>query len=186
MKWIGERVSFVDDKQKTTIIIEPENVFWVNALMGAWVSMWMVIGGIVIWAFFALEMSDQEKIAIVVFMSFWIYYAVRVSRSFFWLLWGKESIKIDETALYFKKSIKRYGRSTPYYLENIKKIRLYTPKEKSIQSVWETSPWIRGGERLEFDYMNKVVRFGRKLNEKDAKLLYQLITKKVDDRLRKK
>ncbi len=186
MKWIGERISFKDDKKKTTILIEPENIFWVNALMGAWVTMWLVIGGIVIWSYFALEMTEKEGIAVIVFLSFWLYYAIRVTRSFFWLMWGKESIKIDETALYYKRSLKGYGRAVPYYLENIRKIRLFTPKERSIQTVWEASPWVRGGERLEFDYMNKVIRFGRKLNEKDAKLLYQLVTKKVEERLRKK
>ena len=186
MKWIGKRISFIDDKQKTTILIEPENVLWVNALMGAWVSMWLVIGGIIIWAYFALEMTQQEQIALVVFFSFWFYYALRVTRSFVWLMWGRESIKIDETALFYKKSLKGYGRAHPYYLENINKIRMFTPKEKSLQAVWESSPWVRGGERLEFDYMHKVIRFGRKLNEKDAKLLYQLITKRVEERLRKK
>ena len=186
MKWIGERISFRDGKQKTTILIEPERNFLITGLMGAWLAMWMSIGAIVIWAFFTLKLNEQEKIALVVFMSFWIYFALRISRSFFWLLWGKESIKIDETALYYKRSVRGYGRSTPYYLENIRKIRMFTPKEKPFQAAWEASPWIRGGERLEFDYMHKVIRFARKLNEKDAKMLYQLITKKVEERLKKR
>ena len=62
MKWIGERISFVDDKKKTTIVIRPESNFWVNGLMGAWVTMWMVIGGIFIWALTSLDLSDQEKV----------------------------------------------------------------------------------------------------------------------------
>jgi hypothetical protein len=178
MKWIGDRISFVDKKGRTTIVIEPENKFWINALMGAWVSMWMMIGGIFIWSL--------EKVILVVMLVFWLYYAVRVSRTFFWLLWGRESIKIDESAFTYKKSIRGYGKAVPYYLENISKIRMNIPKEKSFQVAWESSPWIRGGERLEFDYMNKVIPFGRKLQEKDAKLLYQLVTKRVEERLKKK
>lgn len=186
MKWIGDRISFIDKKGKTTIVIEPDNKAWINSLMGAWVAMWMVIGGIFIWSLFALNMSDQEKVIMVVMIVFWLYYAIRVTRTFFWLMWGRESIKIDESAFIYKKSIKGYGRAIPYYLENITKIRMNMPKERSFQVAWETSPWIRGGERLEFDYMNKVIQFGRKLEEKDAKLLYQLVTKRVDERLRKK
>lgn len=185
MKWIGERISFVDDKKKTTIIIEPENKFWVNGLMGAWVSMWMVIGGISIWALFTLVLTEQETVIMFVFLMFWLYYAVRVGRSFFWLLWGRESIKIDETSLIYKKSIKGYGKATPYYVDNISKIRLAIPKENSLQAVWEASPWVKGGERLEFDYMGKVIRFGRKLNEKDAQQLFKFVTKKVEDRVRR-
>lgn len=185
MKWIGERISFVDDKERTTIVIYPERIGWINSLMGAWVAMWWTIGLTVIWAFFKLELTDQETIAIFVFLTFWAYYAFRVTRSYLWLIWGKELIKIDEVSLIYKRSIKSYGKAVHYYLENISQLRLYHPKERSLQSAWEASPWIRGGERIEFDYHQKLVKFGRKLNENDSKLLFKFITKKLDDRLRK-
>jgi hypothetical protein len=52
----------------------------------------------------------------------------------------------------------------------------------SIQGIWESSPWINGGERFSFDYFQKKISFGRKLSEKEAKLLSQLITKKIQER----
>ena len=116
---------------------------------------------------------------------FWFYYAVKVARSFLWLLWGKELIKVNEAALFYKRSIKNYGKSTPYYLENIKKIQTYQPKSNSFQAVWEASPWVRGGERIEFEHLGKTIRFARKLNERDTKLFFNLITKKVEERARK-
>ena len=185
MKWIGERVSFSEDKIRTTIVIEPENTYWVKGLMGAWLSMWLTIGAVVIWAYFTLKLTSQEGIILLIFLSFWVYYAVKVARSFFWLLWGKEMIKIDEASLTYKKSIKKYGRAVPYYFENINKMAMSVPEERSIQRVWEASPWIRGGERIEFEYNGKMIRFGRKLNEKDAKLLFQLVTKRMEERLKK-
>lgn len=185
MKWIGERISFVDDKQKTTIVIYPENVVWVKGAMGAWVAMWMMIGFTIIYSYFTFKMTEQEEIIIYVFMTFWAYYAVRVTRSYAWLMWGKELIKIDEAALHYKKSVKNYGKAVPYYFENIKKISLAIPKDRSIQAAWESSPWIRGGERIEFEYLGKMIKFGRKLNEKDAKLLFNLVTKRIDERMRK-
>ena len=68
----------------------------------------------------------------------------------------------------------------------IKKMSLSQPKPNSIQAVWESSPWVQGGERIEFEYRGKLVRYGRKLEEKDAKLLFQLITKRIEDQLRKR
>lgn len=186
MKWIGNRISFVDDKQFTTIVIYPENKVWLKAVMGAWCSMWLMIGITVVTSYFSFQFTQKEKVAIFVFMTFWSYYAYRVGRSFFWIMWGKELIKIDEVALYYKKSIKSFGKSTPYYLENIKKITVEMPENKSIQYVWEASPWIYGGERLAFEYQNKVIRFGRKIEEKDAKLLFSVISKRIDDQLRKR
>lgn len=186
MKWIGERISFVDGKDATTIVVHPESVTWIKGVMGAWVAMWFAIGAVMTWALFTLELTDQEWLILVIFMVFWAYYAVRVTRSLLWLLYGKEMIKIDEVGFSYKKAIKTYGKANIYYLENISKVRTYAPENKSLQASWELSPWIKGSERLEFDYMGKVIRFGRKLEQKDAEQLFKFVTKKVEQRLKKK
>lgn len=186
MKWIGNRISFVDTREKTTIVIHPEKKAFITALMGAWIFMWYSIGFTVVWTLFALNLNQQEKLIIVIFMSFWLYYAVRVTRSFLWLLRGTENLKIDDLALTIKNATGKFGKAKPYYIENIKKIRLDIPKERSLQTAWESSPWVRGGERIEFDYMGKVIRFGRKLQEKDAALLFNLVTKKIEEQLKQK
>ncbi len=185
MKWIGKRISFSDEKLKTTIVIHPKDIGWLKSLMGAWVSMWLTMGAIVIWAYFSLPLEEQETIIIFIFLAFWAYYAFKVTKSWFWMMWGKELIKIDEATLSYKKSVRKYGKSASYLVENISKIRMHKLEAKSFQAAWEKSPWIVGGERLEFDYMGKVVKFGRKLDEKDAKLLFKLLTKRIDAQVRK-
>lgn len=185
MKWIGKRISFIDDKTRTTIVIYPENVFWVKALMGAWVAMWLVIGLTMLWAFTTLKLSEKEKIIVVVFLVFWFYYAIRVFRSFFWLLWGKELIKIDEVSLTYKRSVRSFGKATPYYFENIQKMSLMVPETRSVQAVWEASPWVQGGERIYFDYLGKQIKYARKLNQKDSEQLFRFITKKMEDKLKR-
>lgn len=42
---IGERISVVEDSQKTTVVILPKKQPWVVAVMGAWLGMWLCIGG---------------------------------------------------------------------------------------------------------------------------------------------
>jgi len=44
MNWIGNRISFIDSKGKTTIVISPEKNYLITALMGAWLAMWITIG----------------------------------------------------------------------------------------------------------------------------------------------
>jgi hypothetical protein len=193
MKWIGERISYVDKDEKTTIVITPANTGWQKSLMGAWFGMWTVIGGVMIWAWvsgyafsYKPEDTQQIQIIILIFMAFWLYYFVRVGRAFLWIMIGKEMLKVDKIAFTVKNSIRNYGKAKEYYLENIEKVRVSVPKEASFQSVWESSAWIRGGERLEFDYMGKTIRFGRKLTEKEAKALFQVLTKRIGDHLRRK
>lgn len=185
MKWLSERISFDEDNQKATFVIYPETKGWLKSLMGAWFAMWIVIGLTVIWSFFAMKLTQQEQIILTVFLTFWAYYAYKVGRSFFWVLWGKELIKINENALIYKRSVKSYGTAHQYFFENIKKIKTFEPKERSLQAVWEASPWIRGGERVEFEYLGKVIRLGRKLEEKELKLFFNLLTKKMEEKMRK-
>ena len=153
--------------------------------MGAWVSMWLTLGAIVIWTFAVARMTEQESIIIIIFLAFWVYYAFKVMKSWFWLIWGKELIQIDEVHLKYKKSIRNYGKSKSFLLENINKMTMHKTEEKSFQAAWEKSPWVIGGERLEFDYQGKVVKMGRKLDQKDAEILFKLLTKRVDTQVRK-
>ena len=186
MKWIGERISFVDEKSRTSIVISPEKSAFTSAMLGAWFFMWIGIGITMIWSYFKLNLSDQENLIIGIFLVFWSYYAIRVGRVFFWLLWGKEMIRIDEKGLTIKNSVRNYGKSPIYFIDNIKNLRINQPKERSIQAVWEKSPWIRGGERIEFDYVGKVVRFGKKLEDKELNVLFQLISKKITEQRKAK
>ncbi|MFM7724421.1 MAG: hypothetical protein ACKO7O_06480 [Bacteroidota bacterium] len=179
MSVISERISFIDDATKTTIVILPKKQPWVIALMGAWLGMWVSIGLITWWALLTMKLTQQERIILWVFLSFWVYYAIRVGRSFLWLVWGKELIKIDEIGLHIKRSIRTYGKSVPYYFENIKDLAYDFPEERSFQTVWESSPWVNGGERFFFEYYGKMIKFGKKLTKKEAQLLTQVMEKRM-------
>jgi hypothetical protein len=78
-----------------------------------------------------------------------------------------------------KKSLSHFGKTKTYFFDNIKNLKYEIPKQGGFQDVWESTPWINGGERFEFEYFNQKVRFGRKLTESEAKLLFQLLNKKI-------
>ena len=184
MKWIGDRISVVEDKNKTTFVIYPEKKAWATGLIGAWCAMWLTIGAVMAWYFWNFELSQQEKIIVVVFMVFWFYYAQKVGRSFLWMMYGREMIKINEAAFSVKRATKKFGKAHSYFLENIDKMKMDTPKTNSFQEAWEKSPWVVGGERIMFEYKGKVIRFGRKLSERDAKLLFNMVTKRIESRVK--
>jgi hypothetical protein len=179
MKTIGNRISFEDKPGKTTVVIVPENNVFINVVMGAWLAMWYAIGFTVAWSLFTLSLIEQERIILYIFLVFWVYYAFRISKSFFWILYGKELIKVDSDGFYIKKSFMTYGKSILYLFNNIKDFQFEVPEARSFQSAWESSPWINGGERFSFMYFGKGKRFGRKLNEKDAQLLFNLLINKI-------
>lgn len=185
MKWIGERISFVDKKDHLTIVIYPPKIGFKRTLIFLWTLLWYIVGAVVFSQLF-LDYSDQERIYIIIFLSFWLYYAVRVTRTLIYLYLSREFIKIDETALRIKKSSGKYGVAKQYFLENIAKFKTVELKERSFQAIYEDSPWVRGTDKLQFDYLGKNISFGRKLNDKDTQILFKLIVKRIEQLLRQK
>lgn len=186
MKWIGERISYVDQKDGiTTFVIYPEKVIWKNNLLSAWLTVWVLIGGYVIYSLFK-DYTREEKLVLIVFLSFWLYFLVRVGRATLWQLKGKELIRINDQVLMIKRSIFSYGKAQSYFLENISKVKIEEVKESNLGFQFERSIWVVGGEKLSFEYQGKTVRLGRKLNETDAKLFFRVLTNRIEQRVRKK
>ena len=80
-----------------------------------------------------------------------------------------------------KKSTYRQSmqRNKENLKKNIKELEFDLPEKRTIRAVWESSPWVSGGERFEFEYFGKNKKFGRKLNLKDGKLLFNLLKAKI-------
>lgn len=185
MKWIGERISFVDTKEKATFVIYPPKIGWKIYVMYVWSALWILVGVAVISQLF-LDYTEKEKITLIIFLSFWLYFAVRVIRALIFLITSREFILIDDNGLHIKKATGKFGKSKRYFLENISKMRIPEVKENSFQAVYDSSPWVRGSDAIMFDYLGKTISFGRKLTEKDAKLLFNILVKKIDSAVRKK
>ena len=181
MKWLSKRISFNDQKKFLTIVIYPHNNTLVNTLMGAWLGMWVCIGVTLISCLFILELNQQEKIIIYVFLTFWSYYLYRVSSAFLWRINGKELIKLDEIGMHIKKSVFGYGKSEVYYYDQIEPFTIKIIKKKTFEAVWESSPWVKGMNSIYFNYKTKNIGFGRKIEKEEAKLLIKLINRKKSE-----
>lgn len=185
MKWIGERISFVDNKEKLTVVIYPPNIGIKYKLLITWSVFWLAIG-IYVTSQLAYVTNQKEQITIIIFLSFWLYFAVRVGKTLIYLTWGREYLKIDKEGLHIKIATGKYGRSKRYFFENLQRFDVIEMKETSFQAVYESSAWVKGSNKISFDYLDKIQTFGRKLNEKDTILLYKLMLKKVEQFLRQK
>lgn len=185
MKWIGKRISFVDRKDSISFVIYPPQLGRKRALILAWFSVWILIGGYVTTQFFQ-DYTQEEKLALLIFIVFWLYFAIRVLRTILYLFFGREYIKLDKNSLRIKIATGSYGRSKQYFIENITKLSLNVLKENSFQKVYDDSPWVRGTNRIQFEYFQKTYSFGRKLEEKDAEMIFKIMTKRIDKFLKSK
>lgn len=185
MKWIGERISFVDKKNSISFVIYPPKLGRKKGLLFTWFFLWILIGAYVTAQMFQ-EYTNEEKLALFIFMVFWLYFAIRVGRTMLFLLFGREYIKLDNNSLRIKKATGTYGKSKQYFIENITKFSLVKQKDNSFQKVYDESLWVRGSNRIQFEYFQKKNSFGRKLEENDAEIMFKVITKRIEKYLNAK
>jgi hypothetical protein len=163
MKWISDRVSIKKHSNYTTIVIVPIKNIWTSILLSSWLGMWIMIGIAVVSSFFIFNLNNKEQLILFVFLSFWLYYVIKIGYTYLWIHYGKELVKLDENGINYKRSIFKYGKMHSIFYENVVMIHSHFPKENSFESVWESSPWISGGERISIDTKLKSYKIGRKL-----------------------
>jgi len=195
-KMIGDRISTLAQKEITSIIIYPKRTRWKEALLFAWTIGFSIAGFYMIYLLFGgLETIDNsglkgdpkeilrnQKIYVGVFVGFWIYFEYKVVKGLLWVVFGKELVRITKDTIQIKNSILTYGKLNKYFFENIKNMDLVKHERLSFGFDYENAFWRKGTDSIIFEYRGKSVSFGRKINEKDSKLLFRFIV----DQMKKK
>ena len=66
MKWIGERISFLDKKESISFVIYPPKLGRKKGLLITWFVLWLLIGGYVSAQMFK-DYNEQEKLSLFIF-----------------------------------------------------------------------------------------------------------------------
>lgn len=179
MNWIGERVSWKDHGDKTTIVITPEKKQWQVSIFFAWMVLFTGIGGVMIYQLFQ-DLDRQSLIFTVIFLSFWLYFEIKLGRAFLWMAYGREYIKLNEAGISIKKAIGKYGKAELIYYQNISSFKLQDEEKNTYKNVFESSFWVIGGERFSVNSKLKNVNFGRKIPDQEARLLFKIVEKRLN------
>lgn len=176
-KYISDRISYFDHKDKTTVIVSTKIDRWKEGLLMMWVMCWTASGVYFMYELATGDYDDQTKIAIVIMLGFWAYFEFRIGKALLWRKWGMEFISLDEDTFSMKKSIGKYGKSKRFYWDSMSKMKPIEVGERSVFGNLESSFWFVGGERIQFTVKKKMFKFGRQLSAKEAKDLIDLILK---------
>lgn len=192
-KWIGDRISTEDHEKSTTIVILPVRNKVKEALLFAWILGFTFVGLSFVYILatgvellnspddMTQEDFEQQKIYLIIVIAFWIYFEYKTVKAWLWYRFGKELLMIDTEALSIKKSMFGYGKARQYYFENIKNFGDRPIENTRFGHFFENAYWTLGMDRIIFDYFGKGYSFGRRLDDKDTKLLIRFI----DDRIKK-
>ena len=193
VNWIGDRISVQDLDHITTIVINPLRVWWKEILLTLWVTGFTFVGLVMIYMLMTDFASLQYDVAptdddirnqviyAIVFLSFWAYFEYKILKALLWYRFGKELIRIDGDGFTLKKSILSYGKANRYFFENMKEFQQRVEEETSFSNFFENAYWAMGSDAIVFNHYKKIISFGRRVEDKSARLLVRLI----DDRIKK-
>ncbi|MFT4678316.1 MAG: hypothetical protein ACI84C_001737 [Flavobacteriales bacterium] len=184
-KVIGERIKFKATSEVVSIEISPRIPSWQLFVLGAWLLLWAACGiGFLIEA--ARTEVDVQRYFYIGCLVFWAFFMFRVSRVFFWRLKGMELIDIRPGVMTIRNKIGRYGATQKFNLQHLKKLGIEKYDQANFMQFMDKSFWIMGGDVLEFSYMGKKYAFGKQLDDKQTKILLQLVDKHTRLMLKKK
>ena len=181
VKYINDRISFLELPDELTIVMLSKKNDLKSALLFAWLICWSLIGLVMIYYLLVSDLNRENKLYIFIFLIFWLYFEIIVMKGFLWRKSGKELIRINKDGLQIKNDINGYGKLKTYFLENISNLKPIEIKKNSIIKELDASYWNLGGDRLMFDYVNRPVKFAKELEEKDTFKILKLIRSKLKE-----
>lgn len=167
MKIISARVSVLDKEDVLSIVILPtvEKKKLLGLLL--WLIAWSVCGLIVLINFFMLNNRDA-KLFLFVYLAFWLYFEIKIASAFRWKKFGKEKIWLKNNRMFYRKEISGKGKTNEFEIDMVNDVKMIELHQSSFSDAINQSFWIKGGERIQFQYLAKTIRMGLQLNDKET------------------
>lgn len=165
MKLISDRVSVKEKDNVMSFVILPTTEKGKLYLMLLWIVIWTGCGIVVLVNYFKLTNPDA-KTFIIVYLSFWLYFEYKITRAFIWKKYGREKLWLKQGKLFYQREVSGKGKIKEYEIDLISDLKLIELKPASLADTVNQSFWIKGGERMQFQYQNKIIPFGMQLTDK--------------------
>lgn len=179
IKTISERVSYKDHDDCTTIVISPKIDRWKETILTVWIVAWTFCGAFFLFEFFTVEHDKETSLALIIMLSFWVYFEYKIGKAVLWRKYGAEYFRIEDNQLFYKRSIMNYGKAKIFFCDNIKQIIKVDRSNLSPFSFLEKSAWYIGGETLQFTHKDKVVPFAMQLSDQETAKLLDTFKRKI-------
>lgn len=158
-----------EEEVKWSLVIIPYTDKWRLWGLFIWILSW-TISGLIIIGSYKFSTSESQKLFILIFTFFWIYYEWKIIQVFMWRKWGKERLWIKEGTLYLEEQTMFSRRNIRHWkLKDLHEINLVEFNEKSFSDFLSNSFWNKGKPRICIHALGKNYFFGYQLSDKEAK-----------------
>jgi hypothetical protein len=173
MRLISERIS-IDSTKYFSIVILGKLERWKESLLLFWLLSWTACGTIFLYYFFG-DTPFRHNITMLIMISFWLYFELRIGKVFFWRRSGFEQLQFKDDQFTIKNSLLGRGKERIYKVKDLEAFSSIPYSNKNFFSFMDNSFWVYGGDRIYFDYFGKKVVLGKQLKDDEIKKLLQVL-----------
>ncbi len=176
MEKISGRITADRKGKETAITISGRVEDYKMTLLVTWLVGFGFCGAAVLYYLLFMPLAEKEKIILIIFMAFWLYFFRKVLYVYRWRKWGQELILISEGQMMIKMDIKGKGKEDVFELERIKNLRPYSDKSEFLNEM-SRAFWSMSGETIAFDCEGRTYLLGIQLTPEEAKSLLKSLRK---------
>jgi len=149
-------------------------------MLDVWLLAWTLCGLAIFSQVFFTEDSEMKQM-ILIFGAFWLYFEYMVVKAWRWRKGGEEQLFVGEEELHYGRTYYNRGILKPYRKDLINQVRIMEDERNSFVRSFADSYWVVGGsEKLAFTVNGKVIPFGLRLSDQEAKKLMKLINGELE------
>ena len=181
MKKIGSKITTKKHADCHTVVISPTIEKWqLNSLL-IWTLAWTACGIAFFYYMLTAGFDRAQFFVMVILVTIWLYFEIRIIRAFLWRKFGMEIIKIDQDAILIKDSIFQYGEAKRFELDELEEesVENIHINPKSYSKVMNDSFWVVGQGSVVLKYEDKEYFFGTQLENNDAEKLVKYIRSSI-------
>lgn len=165
---VSVATSFADDKTSIkSLVILPVIEKWKLWGLALWIVLWTICGLLII-SSYKIAQNSNQKIFIIVFAFFWIYYEWKMIQVFFWRKKGKEKLWIKDNKMYIEEFNGLKKKTQVFNLNDINRIEPTDFNDKSFSDFISLSFWSKGKPRIKINVLGKEHYFGYQLTDKEV------------------
>lgn len=173
MRLISERIS-IDETKNPKIVILGRIERWKESLLLFWVAAWSFCGAVFLYYFLA-DTPMRYSLAMLIMLSFWLYFEWRILKVFLWRRVGFESIDFSLEEIIIQNNLYGHGKKRKFLINKVESFQLIVNSTKNFFAFMDNSFWVMGGQRIYFDYFGKKVVLGMQISDLETKKILSIL-----------
>lgn len=182
MEYLSDRIRYNKTDEDLTVYIKATSIKDKKKIqiLKIWLLLWIVSGLIIISQIFFPGYSRDEKLFIVIYTFFWVYFAYRVSYAYYFRKYGSEVIYINNNKFMYRRDIlEKAGKPSFFVAHEKNPFRKVIEKPGSFNTVFYNSFWVVTGGTIAFGEKKNEYRFGLQLSDEERDKLIKLLNKSI-------